>query len=435
VTRIGIDGACWLNRRGYGRFTRELLTALAARDGGAEYTLLVDFDPAEAPAIPSTVQVVRIASGQAAARAAAAGGRRSVRDMWATSRALSQGRFDIILFPSAYTYVPVSGPGRVMVGIHDVIAEQFPQHVFPDRRAAALWRLKLFAARRQADLIFTVSQASRRGIAARFGIPAERIAVVSEAAERTFRTLAEDDAMHAVLKRWDLTKRRFVLYVGGISPHKNLAALVDAFAALRRRTGGLDYRLVLVGDYSGDVFYSAYEPLRQQIQALDLAHAVLFTGYVADQELVHLYNAAACFVLPSLWEGFGLPVLEAMACGAPVVASARGALPEIVGAAGLLFDPERQGDLCAVLARLLADADLQADLRRLGPQRAAEYSWDRAAREALAAFRQLTRTSRALAAGAAAAETETAREGKRDLPRAQCTTGSNDRCVEREVMQ
>lgn len=388
--RIGIDGACWLNRRGYGRFTRELVTALAATErDGMTYTLLVDFDPAEAPPVPEGVPVLRIDTARAAARAAAAGGSRSLADLWATSRAISRERFDVVFFPSAYTYVPITGPSRVMVGIHDVIAERFPRQVFPDRRSAAFWRLKLFAARRQADLIFTVSQASKAGIAAHFGLASERIAVIPEAAEATFRPLAADDAMRAVVNRWDLVDRRFLLYVGGISPHKNLTVLVDALAALRQGGIAPDLHLVLVGDYAGDVFHSAYEPLREQIAARGLADAVRFTGFVADVDLVHLYNAATCFVLPSLWEGFGLPVLEAMACGTPVVASARGALPEVVGAAGLLFDPERPADLVAALERLLADAEVAARLRRLGPRRAAEFSWARAARAARAAFRQL----------------------------------------------
>ena len=384
--RIGIDGSCWLNRRGYGRFTRELVTALAARDTGLDCTLLTDFDTSEAPAVPAGVNIVRIGTKHAAARAAAAGGRRSVGDVWAMSRAIHHQRFDVMLFPSVYTYVPVTGSSRVMVGIHDVIAERFPQHVFPDRLSATLWRLKLFAARRQADLVFTVSEASKRAIAGHFDIPCERIAVISEAAEQTFRVLPSNDTTRTVLKRWGLQEQRFVLYVGGISPHKNLAALVDAFSELRGRAEFSDVRLVLVGDYAGDVFYSAYEPLRRRVEELGLRETVCFTGYVADSDLVHLYNTAACFVLPSLWEGFGLPVLEAMACGAPVIVSNRGALPEVIASAGLLFDPDLPGALCAVLRRLLGSDALQAELRRLGPSRAAEFSWERAATQAIDAL-------------------------------------------------
>jgi glycosyltransferase involved in cell wall biosynthesis len=391
--RIGIDGTCWLNRRGYGRFARELVSRLVALNGGAEYTLVVDFDPAEAPEVPPGIRVLPVVTRQPAARAAAASGRRSLADMWATSRAISREGFDVIFFPSAYTYVPVTGSGRVVVVLHDVIAEQFPEHVFPTRLAAMLWWLKLLAARRQADLVMTVSEASRKGISDRFGIPRDRIVVVPEAADAMFRPLPPDDTTREVLQRFAVLDRRFILYVGGISPHKNIGTLLDAFAQLRRDPACSDCRLLLVGDFTGDVFYSAYDELRRRSESLGLGDAVRFTGYVADDDLVRLYAAAEVFVLPSLLEGFGLPAIEAMACGAPVVASCRGALPEVIGPAGLLFDPDRAGDLHDVLRRVLTDAALRERLRRLGPQRAAEFSWDRAAQRTLSVFRSLANGS------------------------------------------
>ncbi len=180
--RVGIDGACWLNRRGYGRFARGLLTSLAALSSDIEYTLAVDFDPAAAAPIPAGMRVLRIPVRRPATQAAAASGRRSLRDLWITSRAFSRERFDLIFFPSAYTYVPVFGPGRVAVVIHDVIPEQFPQEVFPTRAAATNWRLKLLAARWQADLVMTVSEASKRGIMEHFGTAGDRIAIISAAA-------------------------------------------------------------------------------------------------------------------------------------------------------------------------------------------------------------------------------------------------------------
>jgi glycosyltransferase involved in cell wall biosynthesis len=386
--RIGIDGTCWLNRRGYGRFARELIGGLLALDGGVEYSLVIDFDPASAPPIPPGIRVLSVATAQPAAQAAAAAGRRSVGDMWAVSRALSRGAFDLVFFPSAYTYVPVTGTARVVVVIHDTIAEEFPGYVFPSRRAATFWRLKLWAARRQADHIVTVSEASRQGIAARFGITPERITVVSEAADAVFTQRPRDASTQRVLERFGLLDQRFLLYVGGISPHKNLGALIEAFADLRQSCCST-HRLLLVGDYTGDVFYSAYEALRAQAETLRLGDSLTFAGYVADEDLVHLYNTADAFVLPSLLEGFGLPVIEAMACGTPVVASSRGALPEVIGPAGVVFDPDVRGALRNALENVLTDTDLSARLRNLGPQRAAEFSWERAARQTLAAFEKV----------------------------------------------
>jgi glycosyltransferase involved in cell wall biosynthesis len=388
---ISIDGTCWLNRRGYGRFARELIARLLAEDGGAEYAMVVDFDPAAAPPIPAGIRLLPVAVATPAARGAAASGRRSLADMWAVSRALSRSGADIVFFPTAYTYVPVTGAARVAVVIHDVIAEQFPRYVFPSRRAEALWRLKLWAARRQADLVVTVSEASRRGIAQHFGVAPERIVVVPEAADPFFRPLPSDDVRRQVLGRLSLPDGGFLLYVGGISPHKNLGALIQAFADIRHHAAHADLRLVLVGDYSGDVFYSAYAELRRRADAQQLGDAVRFTGYVADDDLVHLYNAAAVFVMPSLLEGFGLPAIEAMACGAPVVVSNRGALPEVVGDAGVVFDPDTPDGLRDALLGVLDDTALRQRLRQLAPQRAAAFSWERAAQVTLEAFRELLR--------------------------------------------
>lgn len=395
--RVAIDGACWLNRRGYGRFTRSLVASLAALDEDVEYTLMTDFDAADAPPVPTGVRVVRVPARHPAARSASAAGSRSLPDLWTMSRALSRERFDVVFFPSVYSYVPITGPSRIALVIHDVIPEQFPEHVFPSRRAATQWALKLWAARRQADLVFTVSEASRQAIVQRFALAPERVAVISEAADSAFGLACDAPAMQGVLARWWLVERRYLLYVGGISPHKNLHQLIDAFAALRHNPHCSIDRLVLVGDFSGDAFLSAYDEVCRQVAARELGDAVTFTGYVDDPTLAHLYRGAAAAVLPSLWEGFGLPAVEAMACGAPVVASRRGALPEVVGAAGLLFEPNRDGDLQATLLRLLQDADLQARLRRLGPQRAAEFSWERAAGQTLTGLRTLMSTQTASA--------------------------------------
>jgi glycosyltransferase involved in cell wall biosynthesis len=391
--RVGIDGGCWLNRRGYGRFARELVTALAALGGDVEYTLMVDFDPAGAPPLPPGVRVVRVPTVRPAARAASAAGRRSLRDLWAMSRAIRRERFDVMFFPSAYTYVPVGGRERVVVGIHDLIPEELPRHVFPTKRGALHWWLKLLAARRRADLIVTVSEASRQGIVRRFAMAGRPIAVISEAAAQPFRPLRDDPVLARVLARWELAEGRFLLHVGGPSPHKNLEALVDAVAEVRRRAGKEACKLALVGDYEGDVFFSAHEAVRRRIVALAMEEAVVFTGYVDDATLAFLYNGAAALVLPSLAEGFGLPAVEAMACGTPVVASRRGALPEVLGGAGLLFDPEHPGDLGALLERLLADPDLRGRLRSLGLRRATDFSWERAARHTFGIFLEVTGAS------------------------------------------
>jgi glycosyltransferase involved in cell wall biosynthesis len=309
------------------------------------------------------------------------------------ARAVRREGFDLFFFPSVYTYFPVLRGPKVVVAIHDVIPERHPTHVFPHRRAAVLWKLKLLAARRRADLLLTVSQASKQGLMEEFRIPEERIQVIPEAADRRFHPVGTEGDLHEVEDRRRRLGNPMLLYVGGISPHKNLDLLLDVLAALRRQPSLQECRLVLVGDYTRDVFYSSYEALRRKTAQLGLTEAVIFTGYVTDSELVYLYNAATVFVLPSLCEGFGLPALEAMACGTPVVASAAGSLPEVVGDAGLLCNLGDPGAFREAVERVLRDPGLRACLRERGLKRAGEFSWEESARRTQAIFEQLASRS------------------------------------------
>ena len=172
-----------------------------------------------------------------------------------------------------------------------------------------------------------------------------------------------------------------VVHVGGLSPHKNLERLLQAMA--RVRAGGLRPHLALVGDPEADGFGSSHARLIAQRDALDLGSAVTFTGYVPGDHLVSLYNAATVFVMPSLSEGFGLPALEAMACGAPVAVSRRGALPEVVGEAGAYFDPLDVDDMAGTLERILGDPTLRARLAQAALDRARTFSWVAAADQTL----------------------------------------------------
>jgi glycosyltransferase involved in cell wall biosynthesis len=403
---IGIDASCWTNRRGYGRYTRELLRAILDLDAANQYWLFLDADTAaQSPDLPQHPRVRRIVAetSQAAAQAASAGGHRSLGDLWAMARTVHRhGReLDLFYFPSVYTFFPIRARAPVIVTIHDTIPERYPAFVFPDWRSRVFWTLKVRLALRRADLIVTVSDASRRELTRQFGIPDSRVRVVPDAAGDGFHPLGDrraDDRLagrsHArdVLARYGLDAGvRFLLYVGGISPHKNLAVLVEAYAALLDRSVAEDIRLVIVGDFQKDVFFSGYSAIRDHVDRLGLAKGVVFTGFVPDDELPHLYSAAVALVLPSLAEGFGLPAIEAMACGTPVVASRAGALPEVVGDAGLLFDPMSQEQLTACLARLLADGRLRDEMRQRGISQAAKYSWRRSARAALALFEETAR--------------------------------------------
>jgi glycosyltransferase involved in cell wall biosynthesis len=277
-------------------------------------------------------------------------------DQVSLPRALARDRVSVFLSP--YYKTPLRAPCPVVVTIHDLYFIRY----LGRRRLLydpALTRLaRLYAAR--AAAIVTDSEYSKRAIVTRLGVDASKVSVIALALGPEFRPVAHPSAAAG---RYGVTAP-YVLYVGNFMPHKNLARLIRAFAllpdALRRR-----HTLVLAGGHG-----NGRGPLARLAAELGVASRVAFPGPIDDEDLPALYAGAALYVSPSLEEGFGSTVLEAMACGAPVAVSNRAALPEVVDDAGLLFDPEREHEMAATLGRILSDAALAADLRRRGRARA-----------------------------------------------------------------
>lgn len=388
--KIGVDASCWANKRGYGRYTRELLSTLLDNDQENEYRFFMDSDTAElSQDIPANAETVIVGTSEAATQAAAADGRRSIKDLWAMRRAVQKhGQdLDVFYFPSVYTYFPIKTNAKVIVTIHDTTAEKYPKLIFPNWNSRMFWKIKVHLAVRRADMIATVSEASKREIVQEFGVSPEMVRVVSDAVGPQFKPVEDASSTQDMLAPYGVnSSERYVLYVGGISPHKNLETLIDAHSALIREPGMDDVKLILVGDYQDDVFYSCYASLKTRIDALGSSKNVAFTGFISDEALTHFYTAASAVVMPSFDEGFGLPALEAMACGTPVVASQAGALPEVLGDAGMLFDPASPDELKTHLHSLLGDAKLLERMNAGALDRAKTFSWDNSMRAAIDAF-------------------------------------------------
>lgn len=382
--KIGVDACCWSNKRGFGRFTRELLEALVAEDAENEYLFFVDRETAETDEFPTRVKKIVAQTEFSPTQAASADGSRSAKDLWAMSREVLRHKIDIFFSPAVYSYFPIFNRTKIIVTLHDVIADHHPELIFPNKKSQMFWKLKQNIAIRQAHLILTVSEHSKEQIIEYFKLPESRLRVITEAARAVFTVLPHDEQMNKILHRHNLkADEKFLLYVGGISPHKNLNTLIDAFARLD------DGKLVLVGDYKDDPFFSAYPALKKQVEELELTDKVIFAGFVEDIDLAYLYNAATLVVLPSLEEGFGLPAVEAMACGTPVAASNRGSLPEVLGDAGVFFEPQDVENMATVIKQILGDDTRREEMSRTSLNRSKQFMWKKAATDLLAIFKSI----------------------------------------------
>jgi alpha-1,3-rhamnosyl/mannosyltransferase len=369
---VGIDGGCWSNQRGYGRVLRELMKALGETEVSNRYTVYLDSSSYALFDLKGPFHARRVATSQGVAESATASSHRSPRDLLRMSLAVREP-LDLFFFPSVYSYFPLLRRIPVIVGILDTIADRNPQFSFSSKKQEWLWRAKVRLAMAQADTILTISQYSKRSITEWFRVPSERIAVIQLAASPRFSK-----------RNFQPPPLPFALYVGGISPNKNLAMLIRAFARSGARAQGA--QLLLVGDYLSDGFKGNYAELKALVAELELGSQVVFTGFVPDEELCRLYNTCTLFVMPSLDEGFGLPAIEAMACGRPVIVSSGNSLEEVVGDAGLTVDPNNAEELAAAMDRLFCSEDLRRSLGVRAIRRASEFSWETAARQLLEVF-------------------------------------------------
>lgn len=387
MIRVGIDATTWYNERGFGRFTRELVSTLARRSEGFRYSLFLDRPP-DGTTFPDGVELIVERTGRSVTEAAVGEGNRSPRDMLALSRTVARSNLDLFFFPAVYSYFPLLTRTPSVVAFHDTIAERYPELTFPTRRNRIFWNLKSRLAKMQATRVMTVSRASAWDLSVILGIPPERIDLVTEAADAAFRVVDDPAAVSGLRAHIDIEEGAPVLvYVGGLNPHKNLMGLLRAMPEILGARP--DVHLAVVGDTSGRGFYDNVGELMGFVDRdVALKERVRFTGYLSDEELVLLLNGATAMVLPSLCEGFGLPAVEAMACGLPVLASRRGSLPEVVGDAGLLFDPLSSDDIARTTLRLVEDAELQARLRSRATERAASFTWEKGAEMAETCFRK-----------------------------------------------
>ena len=346
--RVGVDGRELQRgvRTGIGRYVREVLHA--ASDRGWDCVVYATSD-ADLQGLPPSIIY------------------KPVPPIWTQwwdqvrlPRQLAEDRITVFLSP--YYKGPVMAACPVVVTIHDLFFIGYPGRRRPAYDALMTGLGRFYANR--ASAIIADSEYSKRSILAQLGVCADKVTVIPVALGKDFspRPLtAQACATYGLMPP-------YILYVGNFKPHKNVPRLVEAYAALPAPLRAI-YQLVLAGSDQ------EHQPLLQQLaNRLGVGARVVFPGLIADEDLSALYSGCALFVLPSLYEGFGLPALEAMACGAAVAAANRAAIPEVVDQAALLFDPEQVGEMTRVLVRGLTEAGLREQLRARGFARAREFS-------------------------------------------------------------
>ena len=373
--RIGLDGKILtLRAGGTGRYainlTRAMLAEAAAHRPDLEFVVLTG---------PQTSREV-MEEFRGRCEECFLGAKSSVvRSLTLVPAALRRLRVDVF-HGMDHVGIPLVGrSGKYVVTVHDVIPLILPETFTPRHRLVV--RLALARVRRKADLVVVPSHAVKRDVVRRVGLPEDRVVVTHEGCEPRFRPVRSAAALRDVAARYSLPSH-YVLAVGTLEPRKNVTTLLKAFARLRRDGEvDADLRLVLAGARGW-----LDEPIFATVRSLGLEDAVRFTGFVDDDDLPAVYSGAALFVFPSLHEGFGLPLLEAMACGVPVVTSNISSMPEVAGDAAVLVDPRDEQGLAAAIARLLRDEALRDRLREAGIARARQFSWEATARRTLDAY-------------------------------------------------
>jgi glycosyltransferase involved in cell wall biosynthesis len=363
--RIGIDARFYhLGLAGLGRYTQELIAYLAKN--GSEHTFVIFMRPEDAAAFPLAgtpgfeVQTTTI-------------GHYTVREQLAFGRVLNRAALDLMHFTN-FNF-PLSYRRPFIISINDLTLLRYAGRSRFSRLKVPAMRVVMQAGARRSRQVLTYSEYQKKLITKEFGIPPAKIDVVYLAVDEQFRPLPAAEVT-AFRKRVGLEKP-FVMYAGQWRQHKNLVRLLKAFRVVRQQ---MDATLVFVGKVD-----PAFPIIQRTITEQKLENDVVLTGFVDDADLPLYYNAAAVFAFPSLSEGFGLPPLEAMACGTPVVASSAPPMPEILGQAARYFDPQSVDDLASTLLDRLRKPPSAAE-RQAGFAQVRQYSWEQTAAQTLAAY-------------------------------------------------
>jgi glycosyltransferase involved in cell wall biosynthesis len=368
--RVGVDiGSLASPRTGVGNYCYYLLNHLNQTGLGLElHGLAVRLGRFAASDVPGPIPFRHIRMPA-----------RAMYTVWNTFHFPAADRLldGIDVFHATNYVLPPLSRARGVLTVHDLAFLAVPHLCSP--RIVRIFSRSIRAHAARADRVIAVSEATKRDVVERLQVDPAKVSVTYQGASKVFQPIPKEEAL-ARLARQHGISGPFILFVGTLEPRKNLLALFDAFARL---SSDLPHKLVLAGAMGW-----RSEPIRQALSRPDLADKVQWTGYLPDHaDLASFYSAADVFVLPSFYEGFGLPLLEAMSCGCPVIAANNSSMPEVAGDAGILVDARDVEGLANNIARVVCDPDLMARMRSRSRERATAFSWDHCAAQTLAVYR------------------------------------------------
>jgi len=363
--RIAIDASTISTQGGPRTYVLGLLEALLSLDCENEYTVFYN-DSVHLGRFPKALEIVLP-------------GRNPVARLWREHvllpLACRREKIDLLHCPKSA--IPFFSPCPVVVTLHDLIPIKHPE---TEKFAARVyWRMQIPNAARRSDFIITDSEHARKEIIDDFNVESELVKAIMLGFNPAMSVACTPEAAEMVRQKYSLPDR-YILYVGTIQPRKNIPTLLEAFNILKR-DNGIPHRLVIVGRKGW-----LYDELFARISELGRGDDVIFTGFVPDEELPAIYAGADLFAYLSFFEGFGLPPLEAMACGVPVVVSNTSSLPEVVGDAGIAVEPGDVAAVAAAILKILTNTEFATELRERGIRRSTAFSWDRCARETLQVY-------------------------------------------------
>jgi glycosyltransferase involved in cell wall biosynthesis len=368
--RIAIDASTISTQGGPRTYVLGLVEALLQIDRDNEYLVFYN-DESHLGRFPGAKEIVLPGKNPLA---------RLWREHVLLPRACRRERIDLLHCPKSA--IPYFAPCPTVVTLHDLIPIKHPE---TEKFAARVyWRLQIPIAARRSSFIITDSEHARREIIEDFGVAPEKIKAIMLGFDPSMVKPRDPADGAAVRAKYSLPEG-YILYVGTIQPRKNIDTLIEAYNVLKSERG-VDCKLVIVGRKGW-----LYDQLFARIKELGLGSDVIFTGFVPDEDLPYIYDGARVFSYLSLFEGFGLPPLEAMACGIPVVTSNTTSLPEVVGEAGIAVPPKAVGLVAEALYSVLSSEETAAAMRVKGAARARSFSWEAAARETLAVYRAASR--------------------------------------------